>query len=79
MTGLSKKQLERQDLVDNEIRNTLDVLFFAVQPKNQQGTIDWDIEDISKVREKIYEILEPLGVLEFDFYPSLMGEEEEDD
>jgi DNA polymerase sigma len=48
---LTKKQIERQDFVDNEIQN----LIRKLNPTNSE--IEWNIENISEIREilrKIY-------------------------
>ncbi len=68
---LSNRQIERQDFVDARIIWMLNELFEEIQPHNQQGSVYWNIEDIGKVRDAIFSVLEPLGVNEMDFYPYL--------
>jgi len=62
---LSKKQIERQDFVDNEIQNLIEKL----NPTNIK--IDWNIENIAEIREifrKLYS--EKLNLCsENEFYP----------
>ena len=67
---LTKKQIERQDFVDDNIWWCINELFVDVQPHNRQGIIHWNIEDIAKIRDFIYEnVLKDLGVSEMEFYP----------
>ena len=62
---LNKKDIERQDFVDNEIFK----LIAKLNPTKEN--IDWNIENISKVRESVKEIFITDMKLcsEFDFYP----------
>ena len=67
---LTKNQISRQDFVDNKINWLINDLFEDVQPHNQRGSIHWNIEDIAKIRDFIYEnVLKDLGVSEMEFYP----------
>ena len=47
---LTKKQIERQDFVDNEIYN----LIRKLNPTNIE--IDWDIEYISNIRDELINV-----------------------
>jgi hypothetical protein len=62
---LSNKQIVRQDFVDNQIQQLLE----ALNPTDI--IIDWDIENISQVREVIKEIIiEKLNICDKQtFYP----------
>lgn len=62
---LTDKEIKRQDFVDNEIQQLLEKL----NPTNQ--FIDWNIENISKIREVIKNLLvEKLNLCnEQNFYP----------
>ncbi len=65
MTGLTKKQIERQDFVDNEI-------YELVQTLNPSGqVIDWNIEMIAPLREHIREwiVERDKATDENSFYP----------
>ncbi|MBC8111154.1 MAG: hypothetical protein H7Y04_08865 [Verrucomicrobia bacterium] len=66
-TELTRKQLNRQDLVDNAI-------FQLLQELNPTETvIDWNIQWIGEIRDKIQEIVvEELNLCdEQTFYPFL--------
>jgi len=62
---LTKENIERQDFVDNEIQNLIENLNPA------EIKINWNIENIAKIREAIrIVIVENLNLCnEFDFYP----------
>jgi len=61
---LTKKQIERQDFVDNSILELLQIL----NPTNKN--FDWDIEMIADIRNKIqYYITVKTNCSEQDFYP----------
>ena len=63
---LKKKQIERQDFVDNAIFDLLKML----NPTNKQ--LDWDIEMISNIRDIVKTwIVEKTNCSEKDFYPYL--------
>ena len=67
MGGLTKKQIERQDFVDNEIYRLLQTL-------NPSGrSINWNIEAIASIREQIrHWLVERYKVTdERPFYPYL--------
>lgn len=68
MAEFTKNQIERQDFVDNEIYELLQ----ALNPSSGQS-IDWNIEMIAAVREKIrYWLVEQYDVTdERSFYPYL--------
>ena len=65
MRELSKKQIERQDYVDNAIFQLLRNLYVGEQEP------EWDIEVIADVRERIYHwLVEHYGTVdEMAFYP----------
>ena len=65
MSGLTKKDLMRQDYVDGKIFELINEL---IPPENQ---VDWDIEMIGDVRDKIrYWLVDHLAVVnERKFYP----------
>lgn len=61
---LTNKQIERQDLVDNEIFQLLNNL----NPTSEK--LDWNIEFISEIREVVMDVLlEHTTMTEMDFYP----------
>jgi hypothetical protein len=61
---LTKKQIERQDLVDNLIYELLQ----SLNPTDK--FIDWDIEMIANIRDKIqYYIIIKTNCSEQGFYP----------
>ena len=61
---LTKKQIERQDFVDNTIFNLLETL----NPTNKQ--LDWDIEMIGTIRNVVSEYLVNIEICpEQEFYP----------
>lgn len=65
MEELTKKQIERQDFVDNEI-------FELLQNINPSGqNIEWNIEMIADLRDRIqYWFVEYLNITdEMTFYP----------
>ncbi len=68
MRDLTPKEIARQDLVDNAI-------FSLITELIPNGTsIEWDIEIISDVREKIRVVLEEKGIVdEIEFYPYLQS------
>jgi hypothetical protein len=51
MSDLTKKQLDRQGLVDNAIRRMLDEVYPNKKP------VDWSIEHIGNVRDAVVEML----------------------
>ena len=65
MRGLTKKQIERQDFVDNEIYRLLQ----ALNPSGR--SINWNIEAIASIREQIrHWLVERYGITdERTFYP----------
>ena len=67
MKGLSERQIQRQDYVDNAVYE----LIKQVNPTNKQ--IEWDIELIGEIRDSIRECLvQKLRITdEQDFYPFL--------
>lgn len=67
MPQLSKKQIERQDYVDNQVY----VLIQNLLPTGKH--IDWNIEMIGSVRDAIFEQLADRKVVvnEMSFYPYL--------
>ena len=61
---LTKKQIEREDFVDNAIFDLLETL----NPTNQK--LDWDIEMISAIRDMISDYFVDIEICtEQDFYP----------
>ena len=68
MGELTKKQIERQDFVDNEIFGLLQ----ALNPSRR--SINWNIEMIASIREQIrYWLVERCNVTdERTFYPYFM-------
>ena len=68
---LTKKQIERQDDVDNLIHS----LLVDVDPSYKY--IEWNIEHISKVRNTIQDILvNSVGITEMQFYPYITEEDD---
>jgi len=67
MEELSKKKLERQDFVDNEVFDLIKKLISANKAKNLQ----WDIEMIGEVRDviRIYAVDRKKLMTEQEFYP----------
>ena len=65
MTQLTKRQIDRQDFVDNQIFELINVL---VPPSKR---IQWDIELIENIRESFYkEIKKKIkNTKEKQFYP----------
>ena len=64
--GLTKKQIERQDFVDNAIFDLLEKL----NPTKKR--LDWDILMISAIRDMIGDYFDDIGVCkEQNFYPSI--------
>jgi hypothetical protein len=65
--GLTKEQINRQDLIDNEIQGLIEKL----NPTDTK--IDWDIENISAVRDVLrYIYIEKMNLCsENSFYPFL--------
>jgi len=65
MTQLTKRQIDRQDFVDNQIFELINVL---VPPSKR---IQWDIELIENIRESFYkEIKKKIkNTREKQFYP----------
>jgi len=62
---LTKKQIERQDFVDNMIFDLLKTL----NPTNKQ--LDWDIEMIAVIRDMISDYFVDIEICkEQEFYPS---------
>ena len=61
---MTKRQIERQDFVDNRI-------FVLIQEINPTGKkIDWDIEMIGNIRDSLVgELEKKLGISEFEIYP----------
>lgn len=62
---LARKQLDRQDCVDNAI-------FHLLHDLSPQGTeLKWDIEAIGEVRDAICDVLvhKKRVISEMDFYP----------
>jgi len=65
MRTLSRKQLERQDLVDNEIYELIQKLLPSAKKR-----IEWDIEIIGAVRDAIQsEVVGRKAMSEVQFYP----------
>jgi hypothetical protein len=61
---LNKKQIERQDFVDNSIFELLQ----ALNPTDKE--FDWDIEMIADVRDGIqYYMIQKTNCSEQEFYP----------
>jgi len=61
---LTKKQIERQDFVDNAIFDLLETL----NPTSKQ--LDWDIEVIGEIRDKICDYFIDTDICkEQEFYP----------
>jgi len=61
---LTKKQIERQDFVDNSIFALLQIV------NTTDKGIDWDIEIIGSIREVIQDnIIHKIGCSEQEFYP----------
>jgi len=61
---LSKKQIERQDFVDNFIFE----LLCTLNPSEKY--FDWDIEMIADIRDEIqYHLINKTNCSEKDFYP----------
>jgi hypothetical protein len=69
MPGLTKRQIERQDYVDNAIHN-------LIQSLNPEGTgVDWNLEVIGQVRDVIANYFQAQGICtEQEFYPYMQGE-----
>ena len=65
MSKLTIKQLARQDFVDNACHD----LIAKLNPVGD--TQDWDITEISKVREAVQSVLEKHGIKPSAFYPSV--------
>jgi hypothetical protein len=62
--NLTKKQIERQDFVDNSIFELLQIL------NSTNKYFDWDIEMIADVRDTIqYHIINKTNCLGQEFYP----------
>jgi len=62
--GLTKKQIERQDFVDNAIFDLLETL----NPTDKK--LDWDIEMISAIRDMISSYFDDIKICkEQEFYP----------
>jgi hypothetical protein len=68
--GLTKKQIERQDFVDNSIFE----LLCTLNPTN--NSLQWDIEIIAEIRENIRLYFEKNinGFSEQKYYSSIIGE-----
>lgn len=66
MARLTKRQIERQDFVDNEI-------FELIQRLAPSAKIKWDIEMIGDIRDSIQTQLvgKPMPMSEWWFYPYL--------
>ncbi len=64
MRALTKRELERQDFVDNEV-------FELIQRLAPSAKIKWDIEMIGKVRDSIFSAVSGKvgGLNERQFYP----------
>lgn len=66
MANLTKKQIDRQDFVDNQIFELMQKL---LSPSNQ---IDWDIEVIGAIRDEIRkQVVDKKIMSEMQFYPYL--------
>ena len=66
--GLTREQLNRQDMVDAEIFGLL--IRLAWQP------VEWDIEMIGSIRGAVQEaVCDVTGMSEMEFYPYLEEEE----
>ena len=66
---LTERQMEQQDAVDNEIHNLLCHL--------AGKELEWDIEVIGEVRDRIAELFEAAGIMtEMEFYPYIEGEKD---
>lgn len=64
MTTLTKKQIQRQDFVDNAVFDMLKL----INPSRKR--LDWDIELIAEVRETARRVLQDkLKIREQKFYP----------
>ena len=61
---MTKRQIERQDFVDNKI-------FALIREINPTArTISWDIEMIGNIRDSLVcELEKKLGISEFEIYP----------
>ena len=61
---MTKRQIERQDFVDN----TIFVLIQTINPMDRP--ISWDIEMIGNIRDALVgEYEKKLGIREFEIYP----------
>ncbi len=67
MEELTKKQLERQDFVDNEVFDLIKKLI----PADKAKKLQWDIEMIGEVRDmiRIYAVNHKKLMSEQEFYP----------
>jgi hypothetical protein len=76
---LTKKQLKRQDYVDNTIQQ----LLLDLDPRHRQferdrPPIDWDAEIIGEVRDVVWDIFDRNNVCtEEEFYPFMDGDDDE--
>lgn len=61
--SLTKRQIARQDTVDNAIHKLINDVHPGDTP------IEWNMEYIGEVREVIQKVLEIHGVTEMEFYP----------
>ena len=61
---MTKKQIKRQDFVDNKI-------FALIRETNPTASpISWDIEMIGNIRDRVIcELEKKLGINEFEIYP----------
>lgn len=84
MTELTKKQTDRQDLVDNAIYTMLDTIY-TDSHGGDRASFSWDIETISNIRENLYPIMadefyyktgEKKVLSEMEFYPFLEDDTE---
>jgi hypothetical protein len=74
--GLTDAQVERQDLVDNLCHKLLNDLAGASIAHHEGFLVEWDIEQISAVREAVQEVIvDKLHLMtEQEFYPYIEQE-----
>lgn len=69
MEELTKRQVERQDYVDNKIHALIQDLIDSCSPP--AASLDWDIELIGSVRDVIEQHAKRFGIHAMRFYPYL--------
>jgi hypothetical protein len=66
---LTDAQIERQDIVDNDIYNLVCSLA-GISEDEQDEKLPWDIEWIGEIRDQIQEIITDKKLMtEMEFYP----------